>query len=334
MVIPKSTIYSQADMAYDWIGVFKSVYIMSSPATLPQFYSYEHALDMDRDSVGTLRESADAADDFTELRRRLDEEGYLFMKGYLDRDEVLAARAEIARAMASKGVLDPDFSEMDMRCRPGALMEFMPEVAAACPQVQKVLYSGRLIDFYKGFYGESVRHYDYTWLRAMPPGKGTNPHTDLPYMGRGTHNHMTCWLPYGDIPYDLGGLLILEGSHQRMDLLKNYAFRDVDSYCKNKPEQKERAEEGKWTFTGTLSHNPPRIREKFGGRWLTSKFEAGDFLTFGMFVVHASVDNRTENRFRVSSDSRYQRASEPIDERWIGEDPPGHSTAGKRGRIC
>ena len=216
----------------------------------------------------------------------------------------------------------------------GGLDGIHAEVAAACPQVQKVLYSGRLIDFYKGFYGESVRHYDYTWLRAMPPGKGTNPHTDLPYMGRGTHNHMTCWLPYGDIPYDLGGLMILEGSHRRMDLLKNYVFRDVDSYCKNKPEQKERAEEGKWTFTGTLSHNPPRIREKFGGRWLTSKFEAGDFLTFGMFVVHASVDNRTENRFRVSSDSRYQRNSEPIDERWIGEDPPGHTKAGKRGRIC
>ena len=60
---------------------------------------------------------------------------------------------------------------------------------------------------------------------------------------------------------------------------------------------------------------------------------SGDFLTFGMFVVHAAVDNRTENRFRVSSDSRYQRASEPIDERWIGEDPPGHSTK-QAGRIC
>ena len=31
---------------------------------------------------------------------------------------------------------------------------------------------------------------------------------------------------------------------------------------------------------------------------------------------------------------RYQRASEPIDERWIGVNPPGHSSAGKRGRTC
>jgi hypothetical protein len=52
-----------------------------------------------------------------------------------------------------------------------------------------------------------------------------------------------------------------------------------------------------------------------------------------MFTVHASLDNRT-NRIRISSDSRYQRASEPIDERWIGVNPPGHSAAGKRGRVC
>jgi hypothetical protein len=53
-----------------------------------------------------------------------------------------------------------------------------------------------------------------------------------------------------------------------------------------------------------------------------------------MFLVHASLDNRSENRLRISSDSRYQRASEPIDERWVGINPPGHTTAGKRGRIC
>ena len=81
---------------------------MSSAATLPQFYSYEHALDMDRDRIGTLRESADAADDFVELRRRLETDGYLFMKGYLYREEVLAAREEIARAMAKKNLLDHD----------------------------------------------------------------------------------------------------------------------------------------------------------------------------------------------------------------------------------
>jgi hypothetical protein len=52
-----------------------------------------------------------------------------------------------------------------------------------------------------------------------------------------------------------------------------------------------------------------------------------------MATVHASMDNQT-NRFRLSSDSRYQLASEAIDERWIGEKPVGHGLAGKRGKIC
>jgi hypothetical protein len=41
-----------------------------------------------------------------------------------------------------------------------------------------------------------------------------------------------------------------------MDLLKNYVYRDVDGYCENKPEQVARAEDGGWTFTGSLSPQP------------------------------------------------------------------------------
>jgi len=145
---------------------------------------------------------------------------------------------------------------------------------------------------------------------------------------------MTCWVPYGDISFELGGLMVLEGSHKRMDLLENYAHRDVDGFCENKPAQVKKAKEGGWTFTGTLSHNPPAVANKFGCRWLTTEFEAGDFITFGMFTVHASLDNRSENRLRISSDSRYQRASEPIDERWIGTNPIAHGPNGKRGLIC
>jgi ectoine hydroxylase-related dioxygenase (phytanoyl-CoA dioxygenase family) len=301
---------------------------------IPQLYSYGHALDMDEDKIGWLRESSDAQEDFEELRRRFEEDGYLYMKGYLGRDNVLEARRAITDRLRELGDLDPDHDQMDGVMKPGYEAYFRPELTQGNTEVQNLLYGERMTDFYRQFYGEDIRHYDFTWLRAMPPGKGTNPHSDLPYMGRGTHKHMTAWVPYGDISFELGGLMILEGSQKRMDLLENYVFRDVDGYCSNKEEQVKRAEDGGWTFTGTLSHNPPSVRNKFGGRWLTTEFEAGDFLTFGMFLVHASLDNRTENRLRMSSDSRYQRASEPIDERWVGANPPGHTWAGKRGRVC
>ena len=77
--------------------------------------------------------------------------------------------------------------------------------------------------------------------------------------------------------------------------------------------------------------SPPE--KKLGGRWLTTDYQLGDVLVFSMYTMHASLDNQT-NQFRLSSDTRYQLASEPVDERWIGETPIGHGVASKRGMIC
>ena len=63
-------------------------------------------------------------------------------------------------------------------------------------------------------------------------------------------------------------------------------------------------------------------------------YKAGDLLTFNMLTVHAALDNRVPDSLRLSSDSRYQKASEPIDERWVGENPPGHGPDGKVGLVC
>jgi len=306
-----------------------------STTTLPALASCGHALDLGDDKFGLMRDSSDAAGDFPELRRRLAEDGYLYMKGYLDRDAVLAARAGLTERLAAAGMLDERYPAIDAIYKADAAnASFRPEITVGNEPVQRLLYSGRLVDFYRQFYGEEIRHYDYTWLRAIPPGQGTNPHCDLPYMGRGTHRHMTCWIPYGDVSFELGGLMVLEGSHRRMDLLERYVYRDVDAYCENKPEEVDSAKAGKWTFNGALSRNPPVVRDRFGGRWVTAEFSAGDFVTFSMFTVHASLDNQSGNRLRISSDTRYQRVSDPIDERWIGANPPAHGAVGKRGRVC
>lgn len=316
------------------IALINSPTLNTLTLSLPQLYSCGQALERDENKVGLLRDSSDASTDFEELRKRFDVDGYLFMKGYLNPDAVLSARAAITDRLASQGLLHPDYSPMAGIPAPDYSNGFHPDIARDCAAVQDLLYGGQLADFYRQFYAEDVRHYDFTWLRAFPPAEGSSPHCDLPYMGRGTHNHMTCWVPYDEISFDLGGLMVLEGSTHRMDLLKNYVYRDVDAYCINKSEQAARAKDGGWTFAGKLSHNPPIIRNKFGGRWLTAEFEPGDFITFGMFLVHASLDNRSENRLRISSDCRYQRAAESIDERWVGPNPPGHSFAGKHGRVC
>ena len=134
----------------------------------------------------------------------------------------------------------------------------------------------------------------------------------------------------------MGGLIILEGSHQLAEI-KRYGTLDVDEYCTNGPEAPaiERGDR-RWDSqanNGEYSADAIGVREQLGGRWLTAEYAAGDVLIFGMYTMHASLDNQSD-RFRISSDSRYQLASEPVDERWVGENPPGHGVAGKKGLIC
>ena len=72
-----------------------------------------------------------------------------------------------------------------------------------------------------------------------------------------------------------------------------------------------------------FSNDPVEVMDRHGGQWQTSTFQAGDVLIFGMFTMHGSLNN-VSNRFRLSTDTRYQLASEPVDERWMGEDPIAH----------
>lgn len=293
-------------------------------------------LDISAAAWGELQSSTDLVNNPEALRARMREDGYLFLRGYLDRDLVLETRAEITRRLSGLGLLDENYPAIEAVCKPGANGPGMEALTANNAPLKKLLYSGRMTDFYKQFLGGAARHYDFTWLRANPGGgQGTYPHCDVVYMGRGTWNLFTAWTPLGDVPMDLGGLMMLENSHRMGDRLRPYLERDVDAYCANHPDAPE-IESGRkqWQdWDGRLSSDPVSLREKLGGRWLTTEFRAGDVLTFGMGTVHASLDNQS-NRFRLSSDSRYQLAGEPADERWVGEKPIGHGVAGKKGKIC
>src|SRR6202012_1346006 len=97
---------------------------------------------------------------------------------------------------------------------------------------------------------------------------------------------LTCWIPYGDVPLDLGGLIVLEDSHRKSDRIRTYLEVDVDTYCSNRPDEVKKAlEEERWSHPGRLSTNPETLRQKLGGRWLTADWKAGDFITFKMNLV-------------------------------------------------
>ena len=318
---------------------------------LPELTYRGRIIDTSSECFGALRTSADAAGDRAELWRRMEEDGYLFLPGQLDREEVLEARREVMERLAAGGVLDERHPPMDGVFKAGCeLTGFLPRLAQDNPALDKVLYAGSMMAFYEFFLGAPVRHFDYTWFRAKAPGPAspTVPHYDIVYMGRGTPRLYTSWTPLGDVPFEMGGLMLLENSHRLETLKGTYGQTDVDLYCENegnageivrrarrqrRPLSPEEGESIRWNSPGAYSEDAAATREELGGRWLTAEFRAGDLLVFGMFTMHASSDNRTD-RIRISSDSRYQLASEEVDERWIGSDPPAHGIRAKRGMIC
>ena len=121
---------------------------------------------------------------------------------------------------------------------------------------------------------------------------------------------MTCWVPLGDIPIHQGTLAVCRGSHRDEGFARlraTYGKMDVD---------RDRV-------AGWFTMHPREITDTFGGQWLTDDVQAGDLITFGMHLMHASTTNTTD-RWRLSCDVRFQPTSEPADERWVGNDPKGH----------
>lgn len=300
--------------------------------SLPLLKSQGQVLDSSAQAFGELRDSSGISADAAALRQRMDEDGYLFLRGILGRDKVLAARRAVLERLEAEGILDPDFDLMEGVLKEGLSMHFRPDLAQGNAELQEILYSGPMLDFYERFLGGPILHFNFTWFRAVLGG-GTAPHLDVVYMGRGTKQLYTSWVPQGEINLEMGGLIILENSHKLQWVQDTYAKKDVDSYCSNGPLAESYASGAK-AWDGSLSKRPATLRERCGGRWLScGRFMPGDLLVFGMKTIHASLDNPTR-RLRLSSDSRYQLASEPADERWVGANPIGHGQAGKRGRIC
>ncbi len=297
-------------------------------------------LETTSESYGELRSSADSIGDFDELRARFEADGYLYLPGLLDLDTLAAARQTMLENLADLDFIDADYPLCDGIAKREISVSAREMVGLSKDNepLRQALFSGPMIAFYEKFLGGPVRPLDFTWCRVKSFGTetATNPHYDIVFMGRGTKKLCTSWMPLGDIPREMGGLMILENSHRLEKIKASYGQSDVDVYCTNEPEAKEGdSEEKRWQGSGmgTYSHDAIALREELDCRWLTTDYKLGDLLVFSMYTMHASMDNLT-NRLRLSTDTRYQLASEPVDERWIGENPITHGPEAKKGIIC
>lgn len=283
-----------------------------------------YAIRTDPCYFGELRSSNDILHDRVALCQRIDDEGYLLLRGLLNKEAVAAARHEIIEKLVAVGEIDtsrPIWKAFASGAsRRDTIGKDAFEYTLRTGQALKTLCrSGEMIDFYQFLLGGTIYPPDYIWVRTMKPGRCTPAHIDWVFMSRGTRNLYTSWIPIGDVPSQHGGLMILEGSHKEV-IHDKYAHVDVDRDTHiEKPLR-----------CGLLSKDPVEVQRHYGGRWLTSDFQLGDVLVFSTFTIHCSLDNNSSGRegtIRISCDTSYQLAAEPVDERWLGTDPAGHNQA-------
>ncbi len=280
----------------------------------------KHQMELGGKYLGHLRDANALLSDTDGLRERMKEDGYLLIRNFHPREKIEKARKAYLEILQAKGAIEPGTDLMlgrqatqKAKSEGGDIPDFRSH-----PAFLEVVESPELMTFFESFFGEKALTFDYKWIRAVDHGNNTGAHYDVVYMGRGSSNLYTCWTPYGDLELEQGTLAILEGSHNLESyrkLRETYGKSDVD---------RDHTE-------GWFSRNPIEMVDRFGGRWLTSEFKMGDILIFGMHTMHASLNNNT-HFYRLSSDTRYQPASEPADERWVGEKPVGHY-AWKKGPV-
>lgn len=267
------------------------------------------------DLVGSL--SVSAVED--DLRTRLDADGYLFIRNAIDTDRVQLACDFVLQQLASVDEIEIVRSHAVATGRSrrrrlhSNLGRFWQQVSQS-PQLRQCVHATSLYELTGKIFSEPVRPFDFVWLRAFAGGGASPLHIDHPYMNRGTHRVLSCWIPLVNVSIEGGALFIVENSNRIRSLRDQFESHDVD-LDKSRP--------------GYIDVNAIEFAQQHDRRLLSSSFCAGDILLFDHFTAHAAFDNHDPaGRVRISCDTRWQPAAEPMDERFRGPDPSAHDGLG------
>ena len=167
-----------------------------------------HPVDAQASYFGELQASNDLLRDPIALKRRAEENGYLFIRRLIPPSTVLEARREILLKYATVGEIDNTRHDvMDGVLRGSSyitqinLDAFVTSLrTGAC--YERVVLHPNLLALYADLMGGPVVPFDFRWPRMMRTGEGCGIHADIPYIGRG--RVWTSWIPLGDVPLENG----------------------------------------------------------------------------------------------------------------------------------
>ena len=276
-------------------------------------------LSTDAHRLGWL-EPTDPSRSMTALREQYQAQGYLWLKGILDRNEVLAFRQRFFEAFQETGFLAPGSNPVDGIY--SGIKEHQETVhhiwmeATRWPEYEAFCQSPAIWNFYEAFLGGTPFLHKRKIIRYTTPADThcTGGHYDLIYLRAGTDRICSSWIPFGDTPVEMGGLLYLEGSDalgRKMEA--EFSIKNADL----PPEERISAYNKNMREGGWISNDLPALANLFDGRWLIADYEAGDMVVHSPYILHASTLNTdAQGRMRLSTDIRYQRADDAIDPRW------------------
>lgn len=234
------------------------------------------------------------------LQNRLERDGYVLLRNFLDREAVLNARRTILEQIQKEGYLaegaEIDSAEIASGDRVLSLLN--RQDIAHKPQVMNVLENARLSSLFRSLFREEAVTCQYKWLRAVPQGKFTGVHVDSVYMGRGCPSLLSVWIPLGDIDVEQGTLVVSPGSHRSRSLCQLRSSYGQSTVGKDGVQ------------SGWLTSDPSELEVP----WVSTNFRAGDICIIGIDLLHLSSTNTT-SRFRLSCDTRWQPASAPMNPR-------------------
>jgi ectoine hydroxylase-related dioxygenase (phytanoyl-CoA dioxygenase family) len=277
------------------------------------------ALEMSTERLGWLTPTSPDRP-MPELREQYNEQGYLWLKGILSREKVMAFRRRYFQAFVETGLVHKEFDPIEGIYAGGGEDRVAINKAIMLMVRSAAFEAFCLMDeiwqFYEVFLeGAPYLHKRKITRHTRPMDKNcTGAHYDLVYLRGGTNRLCTSWIPIGDIPVEMGGLIYMQGSDawgRKMEAEFQEQAQQLD------PKERVSAYNRHMDNTGWMTKDLPSLAEKVGTRWLMADYEAGDMVVHSPYMVHASTMNTAQDgRMRLSTDIRYQRVQDEIDARW------------------
>lgn len=293
--------------------------------------------------LGWLRPTS-ADTPIEEMRRRLFEDEYVFVKGLLPRDDVLRTREHYFSQFQTSGLLKNGTQPVDGIYNSNDDVSLHNGIGGGGPRGDDEL--NRLVAAHvKQPYLDFVAHprlrsmvrdltgwddevmLQRTMLRHnVPGGHSTGVHYDKLFLRGGEAFFLTAWVPIGDVAADGGGLIYMaDSTGLGRAIEEDFEARAEDFTL----EEKISAFNSHMSATGILDNDPLRFQRenehlssKAEFRWLVADFEAGDVVFHLPYTIHSAGGNEDPaGRIRLSTDLRFYDRKDydagRIDERWM-----------------